>query len=151
MIYIGIDIGAKGAMAIFKNNDLIDIIDYNINDYIVNIKRYKEFFGINNIKCCIEKVHSHPKQGVVSTFTFGEKYGEIKGILSALNIRYTEVNPKVWQNYLGIISGSGKKGIYNKIIDLYPDWKNILIGSRGGIKDGRCDAVGITRFCKLYN
>jgi len=49
----------------------------------------------------IEKVHSMPKQGVVSTFTFGKGYGSWLGILSALKIPYIEVTPQSWMKHYG--------------------------------------------------
>ncbi len=45
----------------------------------------------------IEKVSSRPGQGVRSMFTFGMGVGIIKGVVAALGLPLTEVQPKEWQ------------------------------------------------------
>jgi crossover junction endodeoxyribonuclease RuvC len=50
----------------------------------------------------IEEVHSMPKQGVTSTFTFGRSYGLLRGFLWASGIPFHKVNPRKWQLGLGI-------------------------------------------------
>jgi crossover junction endodeoxyribonuclease RuvC len=49
----------------------------------------------------IEAVHSMPKQGVVSTFTFGQGYGSWLGILAALKVPYMQVTPQKWMKHYG--------------------------------------------------
>ena len=49
----------------------------------------------------IEAVHSMPKQGVVSTFTFGKGYGSWLGILAALKVPYMQVTPQKWMKHYG--------------------------------------------------
>jgi crossover junction endodeoxyribonuclease RuvC len=50
--------------------------------------------------CFIEKVHSMPDQGSVSTFGFGMGFGLWIGILCALHIPYTFVTPQAWKKEL---------------------------------------------------
>ena len=52
----------------------------------------------------VERVHSMPKQGVASTFTFGEAYGVAKGVLFALGIKIELVAPRVWKRELELSS-----------------------------------------------
>ena len=49
----------------------------------------------------IEAVHSMPRQGVVSTFTFGTNYGQWLGILASLKIPYMQVTPHSWMKTFG--------------------------------------------------
>lgn len=102
MIYIGIDPGSKtGAMAIIGNND-IQIHPFNERlwseelNYIVTVNNRSNIFAI------VEKVHSMPRQGVASTFSFGTNFGFIQGMLSALNIGYQLVTPQVWKREFGL-------------------------------------------------
>ena len=44
----------------------------------------------------IEFVHSFPGQGVVSTFTFGQNYGQWQGIVAALGVESVSVSPQAW-------------------------------------------------------
>lgn len=52
--------------------------------------------------CCLEQVHSMPKQGVASTFKFGVGFGYIKGVLEAFRIPYQEIPPQRWKKEFGL-------------------------------------------------
>jgi len=73
--------------------------------------------------CYIEKVHSMPKQGVASSFKFGHSYGFLRGVLTALNIPFTEVSPMKWQNALSCRTGGDKNITKAKAQQLYPSIK----------------------------
>lgn len=45
----------------------------------------------------VERVHSMPKQGVASTFTFGLNYGLVRGILAGLRVPTVLVTPQEWK------------------------------------------------------
>lgn len=82
MVYIGIDPGVSGAMAI--RDDLgIYLFKFDEEKYIEALKRAPA-----NTICCLEHVHSMPKQGVASSFNFGMNFGWIQGALQALGVRY---------------------------------------------------------------
>jgi len=117
---------------------------FNFFDYDKNNWRYFLESNKEDIKMVmVEKIHSMPKQGVKSMFTFGEKFGWIQGVLDSFRIPYTFASPQAWQKLLKVEAGSGKQGIYKRIKGTYPQCEKDLIGSRGGLKDGRCDALGI--------
>lgn len=63
------------------------------------------------IAAFIEDVHSFPKQGVTSMFSFGMGTGELFGFLKSVDIDFTKVSPIKWKRFF---FGSGKK----KTIDL---------------------------------
>ena len=75
-----------------------------------------------NHKCIamIEKVHSMPKQGVKSSFTFGQGYGFLLGCLTALEIPFEYVTPQKWQRYLGCLSKGDKNVTKQKAQELFP-------------------------------
>lgn len=54
---------------------------------------------LSNVTAVIEKVHSMPQQGMVSTFSFGHATGVVYGALSAAGVRILEVSPRYWQVY----------------------------------------------------
>jgi len=54
----------------------------------------------------VEKVHSMPKQGVVSMFRFGLGFGRILGVLEALAIPYRLVTPQEWKRV--VLAGTAK-------------------------------------------
>ena len=108
----------------------------------------------------LEKVGAMAGQGVTSMFSFGQIYGAIKAI-SEINATTVEhVTPQAWQKHFGLIMTKERKqgltkgeitkihklDIYKKVIELYPDMDENLKGARGGLKDGRCDAILIARY-----
>lgn len=96
MIYIGIDPGKSGAMAVIdSDSNIIALTPFDEEEYrrvLTNLP-----LGDNAI-CCLEKVGAMPKQGVSSTFSFGENYGFIQGMLFAFYIPYQLVTPRKWKS-----------------------------------------------------
>jgi hypothetical protein len=56
----------------------------------------------------VERVAAMPKQGVSSTFKFGQSYGAIRGVLAALQIQTHVVSPAVWKRYFRLDSDKEK-------------------------------------------
>lgn len=95
MIYIGIDPGKNGGIAVIKdNNDIIHLYSYDEHRLIVILGIYS---SIKNVRCVLEKVNAMPGQGVVSMFNFGQNYGFIQGVLKAYGIPYELVTPQKWK------------------------------------------------------
>ena len=143
---IGIDPGANGAMAILtienkivKNIDLFDFKKNGIKEYVRPLKLIDSSYSI-----LIEQVHAMRGQGVSSTFSFGQRLGELEGMLQTLDLTYSKVIPQKWQKLVGVEPKSGKKGIYSAISNIYPNSQ--LTGKMGGILDGRCDALSIAYY-----
>ena len=120
-VYIGVDIGKSGGVGIIIDNGkkscrraIRYVPDHNIiRDTIESITD-----GVNGypqVYCLIEKVHSMPKQGVKSTFSFGENYGFWKGLLCGLDIYYKEVTPQAWMKYFKIPKFKSKRDRKNYI------------------------------------
>lgn len=51
--------------------------------------------------CVLEHVGAMPGQGTVSMFHFGENFGWIQGVLSALGIPFELVRPQRWKREFG--------------------------------------------------
>jgi hypothetical protein len=94
---------------------------------------------------CIEKVHAMPKQGVTSMFSMGEGYGLWRGMVVALGMRLLLVTPQAWMKE--VLAGYGtkdKNASYTVASRLFP--MAPLKGPKGGIKDGRADALCIAEY-----
>jgi crossover junction endodeoxyribonuclease RuvC len=50
----------------------------------------------------VERVHSMPRQGVSSSFTFGMGYGLVRGVLAGLGIPTTLVTPNEWKRAMRV-------------------------------------------------
>jgi len=92
MFCIGIDPGISGAVAILKPGE--DPAVYDMQD--PRILKELEWLQHMPVKALIEKVHSMPQQGVVSTFKFGTQYGRAIGWLEANGIAFEYITPGKW-------------------------------------------------------
>ena len=95
MIYIGIDPGLSGAMAVVDDKGIGYAIPFDETDYIDEMR--SATFCDSAVKCVVEHVHSMPKQGVASSFKFGQNFGWILGALAAFGIPVELVNPQKWK------------------------------------------------------
>ena len=99
MIYIGIDPGKSGAMAvIFGGMDETVLVPFDEQEY-TNILRN---LAGQPMKACLEHVGAMPGQGVTSMFNFGQNFGYIKGLLEAFQIPYELVRPQKWKKEFSI-------------------------------------------------
>ena len=57
-----------------------------------------------NIKVVIEQVSAMPGQGVTSMFNFGQSFGILKGICSAMQLPIYFVRPAKWKKYFNLIN-----------------------------------------------
>lgn len=90
----------------------------------------------------IERVGAMPGQGVTSMFTFGHAAGLVEGVIAALSIPITLVDPQAWKRRAGLI-GKDKDAARSRAIQLWPTW-----GALGKKGEGQAfaDAALIARF-----
>lgn len=94
MIYIGIDPGKDGAMAVITPETTL-VFPFDAQGYRNVLAGLK---GIDDTyRCCLERVGAMPKQGVTSMFKFGQNYGFIQGLLTAYSMPYELVTPQKWK------------------------------------------------------
>lgn len=101
MVYIGIDPGQDGG---------ISVIGENITESFVYSPE-KLIDVLSHARCAkvvLEKVGAMPKQGVASTFKFGQNYGYIMGVLEAFDIAYELVPPQKWKREFSCTSDKNK-------------------------------------------
>lgn len=129
MIYMGIDPGMNGAISlIFTGEDtgegLPKTESFNFKDKTISdIDEYFcALFGMK-IFCYLEKVHSMPKQGVASTFKFGEAFGIIQGLLVAHKIPFEFITPQKWQKEMECLTHGNKNVSKTKAQQLFPNVK----------------------------
>jgi crossover junction endodeoxyribonuclease RuvC len=160
MIYIGIDPGQAGGIAIIhkgdnnERNGSLNVISMplagkDIDVAALSIWLYDQVDGIctDTPVAYLEKVSAMPKQGVASTFKFGINYGIIIGILGTIQIPYYLVTPQAWKKE--VLAGLDWKGNKLAAVDYcrraYPDI-SLLATSRSykphsGMADALCMAV----------
>ena len=113
MISIGIDVGKSGGIAVIDSiaTKNAPITTAKCPETVKDMSKLIDWakWDCRQTMCVIEKVHSMPKQGVKSMFTFGKNYGQWLGILAAFEIPYLEVMPKKWMQYYGAMPKDKKE------------------------------------------
>jgi Holliday junction resolvasome RuvABC endonuclease subunit len=122
LYYMGIDPGESGGVALIPvlptDQRLAEV--FKIPETEHETAKLLREFGARTVVCYIEKVHSMPKQGVVSSFKFGRSYGFLRGLMVALSIPFDEVTPQRWQKDLVCLSRGDKNVTNAKAQQLYP-------------------------------
>ncbi len=132
MYIIGIDPGISGAICFFEDGKIIDVIEMpsmaegkknkkqvNGNQLYNEIK--SRLSEINQDEACVvvEHVTAMPGQGVTSMFNFGQSFGVIKGICSAMQLSIHFVRPTKWKKYFSLINSS-KDASRSRAIEIFP-------------------------------
>ena len=147
-VYMGIDPGQSGAVAvIYENQEIFMLADWPGDEIQAArmVKFLKKDVEPAIIVAALEKATAMPKQGVTSMFKFGTNYGIWKGILASFEISFIEITPRTWQK--GVISkAQDKKPALAAAGRMFP--KAVLVGPRGGGKDGRADSLLIADFIR---
>jgi hypothetical protein len=140
--FIGIDPGQSGGIGIlypsgavvqtFKFKDQTDSDISDMFEFIANLE--------SPVFAMFEKVHSMPKQGVSSSFTFGDSFGFLRGMLVAHKIPWDYVQPRAWQKALGCLTKGDKNITKSKAQRQWPDQK---------ITHAIADALLIAEYCRI--
>ena len=159
MIVFGIDPGVSGALSIYEHKKLKEVIDMpimsegkknkkQINAAQLALEIKKRTSGSENVAVVIEHVSAMPGQGVTSMFNFGQSFGVIKGICSALTLPIYFIRPVKWKKHFNLI-GSSKDASRTKAIELFPNFSNEMVKKKDANK---ADAILIGRyFLDHYN
>tara|TARA_B100000676_G_scaffold223050_1_gene220295 strand:- start:532 stop:933 length:402 start_codon:yes stop_codon:yes gene_type:complete len=73
----------------------------------------------DNVSVVVEQVSAMPGQGVTSMFNFGQSFGVIKGVCSAMQIPIHFVRPTKWKKYFNLIKTS-KDASRSRAIEIFP-------------------------------
>ena len=126
---IGVDPGANGGIAWIDYNGkaCVEKMPGSLQDLwelICDITNYpRSSIDGRSYKAYIEQVSSSPQMGVVSSFSFGRGYGNLKMALTAAGIPFERVRPQVWQKALGCMTKGDKNVSKRRAQELFPDRK----------------------------
>ena len=155
MLIIGIDPGISGSICFFQDGKIIDVVEMPtmtegkknkkqvngsqiFNEILYRIKKLDK----KDIKVIIEQVSAMPGQGVTSMFNFGQSFGILKGICSAMQLPMYFVRPAKWKKYFNLIN-SEKDASRTKAIEIFPHFSSQLSKK----KDiNKADAILIASF-----
>ena len=154
MLIIGIDPGISGSICFFEDGKILEVIEMPVmtegkkNKKQVNgAQIYNEFFKRitrkdDEIRVVIEQVSAMPGQGVTSMFNFGQSFGILKGICSAMQLPMFFVRPAKWKKYFNLIN-SQKDASRTRAIEIFPYFSTQLSKKKDSNK---ADAILISSF-----
>ena len=155
MLIIGIDPGISGSICFFQDGVIKDVVE--MPTMIEGKKNKKQVNGSQifneisekiknmdkkNIKVVIEHVTAMPGQGVTSMFNFGQSFGILKGICSAMQLSVYFVRPTKWKKYFNLIN-SEKDASRTRAIEIFPYYSSNLSRKKDSNK---ADAILIASF-----
>ena len=155
MLIIGIDPGISGSICFFEDGKITDVIEMPTmtegkkNKKQVNgsqiyneiLKRINKFQK-KDIRVIVEQVSAMPGQGVTSMFNFGQSFGILKGICSAMQLPIFFVRPAKWKKYFNLIN-SEKDASRTRAIEIFPYFSSQLSKKKDANK---ADAILIASF-----
>ena len=155
MLIIGIDPGMSGSICFLDDGIIKDVLEMPTmtegkknkkqvngsqiyNEISFRIKTYEK----KNIKVVIEQVSAMPGQGVTSMFNFGQSFGILKGICSAMQLPIYFVRPAKWKKYFNLIN-SEKDASRTRAIEIFPYFSSNLSKKKDSNK---ADAILIASY-----
>jgi len=141
---VGIDPGQTGAMALMTDSGEVVVHDWSdIGALSAVLATWSMLWTVR--LCALEKVTILPRDSKRSGATFMRHVGEIQAALKLSGLPWEEVYPQKWMKGLIPAKASARdKPSVGVVQRLYPQVN--LLGPRGGVKDGRADAVLIARW-----
>ena len=155
MLVIGIDPGISGSICFFHDGKIIDVVEMptmtegkknkkqvNGSQIFNEISERIKKLDKKDIKVVIEQVSAMPGQGVTSMFNFGQSFGILKGICSAMQLPMYFVRPAKWKKYFNLIN-SEKDASRTRAIEIFPYFSGQLSRKKDSNK---ADAILIASF-----
>ena len=155
MLIIGIDPGISGSICFFENGKINDVIEMptmtegkknkkqvNGSQIYNEILKKVNKLETNDIRVIVEQVSAMPGQGVTSMFNFGQSFGILKGICSAMQLPIYFVRPAKWKKYFNLIN-SEKDASRTRAIEIFPYFSSQLSKKKDANK---ADAILIASF-----
>ena len=154
MLIIAIDPGISGSICFFEDGKILEVLEMptmiegkkskrQVNGAQIYNEILKRIDGSEKqTRVIIEQVSAMPGQGVTSMFNFGQSYGILKGICSAMQLPMFFVRPAKWKKYFNLIN-SQKDASRARAIEIFPYFSSQLSKKKDSNK---ADAILIASF-----
>lgn len=147
MLWIGIDPGKSGALAVISEDSFGTMawaIPFGEKNYATELAKY---IGLAQVKAvCVEKVNAMPGQGVVSMFNFGHNLGFIEGLLQAYELPYQLVPPQTWKKEFSL--NSDKQRSIEVCQKLFPHVSLLPTDKSRKPNDGMAEALLMAEYAR---
>ena len=146
-VFVGVDPGDKGAICALRTDTQSAIfLETTLTPIAMNLwfNQLKDECDIRVIM--IEKVHAISGASAGSSFSFGRSFQKVITIAECSGKMVDFVTPKKWQKHIGVTKKGQaiKKDVAGICRRLYPNSE--IYGPRGGLLDGRSDALMIAHY-----
>jgi crossover junction endodeoxyribonuclease RuvC len=108
--FLGIDPGLSGALALYcPETEELEVFDMPV--HTIRGKNHLDLYALGFLmdsrraeikRAVIEEVNAMPKQGVTSSFRFGETFGVAKAMVAANMIPMDLVRPAIWKKSMNL-------------------------------------------------
>ncbi len=155
MLIIGVDPGISGSICFLLDGKILEVLEMptmaegkknkkqiNGSQIFNEINRVIKKIQNQEVRVVIEQVSAMPGQGVTSMFNFGQSFGILKGICSAMKLPMYFVRPAKWKKYFNLIN-SEKDASRTKAIEIFPYFSQELSKKKDANK---ADAILIASF-----
>ena len=155
MLIIGVDPGISGSICFLLDGKILEVLEMptmaegkknkkqiNGSQIFNEINRVINKIQNQEVRVVIEQVSAMPGQGVTSMFNFGQSFGILKGICSAMKLPMYFVRPAKWKKYFNLIN-SEKDASRTKAIEIFPYFSQELSKKKDANK---ADAILIASF-----
>ena len=155
MLIIGVDPGISGSICFLLDGKILEVLEMptmaegkknkkqiNGSQIFNEISRVIKKIQNQEVRVVIEQVSAMPGQGVTSMFNFGQSFGILKGICSAMKLPMYFVRPAKWKKYFNLIN-SEKDASRTKAIEIFPYFSQELSKKKDANK---ADAILIASF-----
>ena len=133
MMYLGIDPGFSGALAVLDEN--LDVVHYQDMPIIEVAKkreldepelrdilrRFSPYYI--NLTVGIEKSQTMPNQGIVSSGRYMASYGFLRGLCVGMGLPYILIRPPTWKKAMLADMPKEKGSSIQKVGQIYPNIK----------------------------
>ena len=138
---LGIDPGAKGALAFLYDDDFAEVHDMPMLDKEVNGSAVAELLAeFRPDHIWLEQINSFG-MGRTSAFNFGRGYGILQGVFQTLKIPYTLVTPQKWKKFYSLNKDKSASRLYATRI--FPRMSDQFVRVKD---DGRAEALLIAKY-----
>jgi len=147
VIFIGVDPGKEGAVAVLNADgcieELRDMVEVETGLAVEPLIPHAYF-------ACVEAQHAFPKIAASTNFKMGLGLGFWRGVFKALAIPYEEVAASKWQRLICGALPKEKRQRKRAIAEwAHRRWPTAeLFGPKGGLRDGRSDALCIAEYAR---
>lgn len=158
--FVGVDPGRTGALALITNRKSVKVWDmpphrqgergidlYALSTILVQI-------GVEGTEVALEwnggRAHDTPDRA----FVFGLQTGQLDAALFARGYNVTHLASNKWTGRFGLPGKTHAGAVEQRAAlwdRMYPPYANLIRGSRGGLLDGRIDALLIAEYLRQAN